>query len=224
MNTLIFGATDVAQLAHHTLTQELGEDVAAFVVDEAYRTHDTLLGLPVLGWDAALNQYPAATHRMFLAVGYRTMRQRGDLFARVKASGYGSMNIISPHSNVANGVKLGTNNFIMAGVVIEPFAVLGDNNIVWSNATICHHAQVGDHNFIAARVVLGGHAKLGSLNFVGVGAMLEQCAQVGRETLVGAHALVRGTTRDLQHYWGTPARAQRPVDPTAGITLSDDAN
>ncbi len=217
---LIFGTTGLAQLAHHYLTETLQQRVMGFVVDAQYRTQPELLGVPVLTWEEATEQYSPSTHtRMFVAVGYRNMRQRARMFERVRAVGYGLLNIISPASHIAPGVRMGENNFIMPGAVIEPWVVMGDNNVVWSNATLCHHARIGHHNFIAANATLGGHATLGDINFIGFGATVQQHVAMGQETLLGAHSLLREATDDLQYYWGTPARVQRAIDPAKGIEL-----
>jgi len=50
-----------------------------------------LLGVPVIGSDAAIAQYPPATIRLVNGVGsVRVDSRRGELFARFKGAGYSS--------------------------------------------------------------------------------------------------------------------------------------
>ena len=44
---VIFGAGDIARLAHHYFTTDSPHEVAGFVVDRAFRTADEFLGLPL---------------------------------------------------------------------------------------------------------------------------------------------------------------------------------
>lgn len=219
-HVLIFGATDLAKLAHHYLTQELGVPVTAFVVDAEYKTQNEFLGLPVIDWERAKTDFPPAHTQMFVAVGYKRMRLREKAYAQAKAAGYALINIISPAAHIAKGVTLADNNFIMPGAVIEPFVTVGHNNVIWSNVTVCHEGAIGNHNFIAADTTLGGHVKLGNQNFIGFAATVLQNVTIGDETVIGAKALVRENTKNQQRYWGNPATAQGAVDANTGIEVA----
>lgn len=216
---VIFGATELAGMVRFYAMVEHGLNVAAFVVDEGYRTQERFHGIPVVEWQEMQTLFTPATTDCFVALGYRLMRRRREVYERVTGAGYHCINLISPASYVASGVHVGENNLIFPGVVIEPGVSLGANNIIWSNATICHDAMIGSHNFVAANVTLGGHAHLGDANFVGFSATILQHISVGNEVLVGAQSLVRDTTRDLHQYWGVPAIERGAIDAAEGICV-----
>lgn len=216
---VIFGATGLAGMVRHFAVEEQGRSVAAFVVDEGYRTQEWFQGIPVIEWPEMQTRFSPANTDCFVALGYRVMRRRREVYERVIGAGYHCVNLISPASHVAKNVRCGENNLIFPGVVIEPGAYIGANNIIWSNATICHDTVIGSHNFIAANVTVGGHAQLGDANFIGFSATILQHIVVGNEVLVGAQTLVRTPTRDLHQYWGVPASERGTVDATEGICI-----
>ena len=51
-NIVIFGAGDIARLAHFYFSTDSEHTVVAFTVDAAYRTAETFLDLPLVPFDA----------------------------------------------------------------------------------------------------------------------------------------------------------------------------
>ncbi|MGZ4994178.1 MAG: acetyltransferase [Methylobacter sp.] len=216
---LIFGATSLARLAHYYAVNDLGLNVLAFVVDEAYKSEDRFLSLPVLTWEQACVNYSTEEVFFFVSIGYKSMRLRAASYARVKAAGYKFVNIISNDCYVAKGVVSGDNNIIMPGAVVEPGVVMGSNNIIWSNATICHDCKIGDHNFIASNVTIGGEVNIGDQNFLGFSSTVIQQIIIGNETLIGAQTLITRNTTDASEYRGSPARKVSLIDVGIGVTV-----
>jgi sugar O-acyltransferase (sialic acid O-acetyltransferase NeuD family) len=216
---VIFGATDLAAMAHYCATEVLGRKVSAFAVDAGYKAQEEFHGVPVIEWPEMQSRFTPADTDCFVALGYRTMRGRRAVYEQVRAAGYGGINLVNPASHVATNVDMGENNLILAGAVIEPGVRLGANNVVWSNATICHDSVIGSHNFLAANVTLGGFVKLGDANFVGFSATVLHHITVGDDTLIGAQSLVRQSTRDLHQYWGVPAVDRGTIDATVGVCV-----
>lgn len=216
---VIFGATDLAAMAQYCAVEEHNRTVSAFVVDTGYKTQDQFHGIPILEWPQMQQRFDAANTDCFVALGYRAMRRRYSVYNQVKEAGYNCINLISPASHVAKNVRMGDNNLVMAGVVIEPGVELGANNVIWSNATICHDTAIGSHNFLAANTTLGGYVRVGDNNFVGFSATVLQHTTIGNETLIGAQSLVREATRDLYQYWGAPATERGAIDAAMGICI-----
>lgn len=216
---VIFGATELARMARYCAVEEQEREVAAFVVDEGYKTHADVLGVPVIEWPEMQQRFAPTETDCFIALGYRTMRGRRAVFEQVRDAGYGLMNLASPAGHIAKGVLMGENNIILPGAVLEPGVRIGSNNVIWSNATVCHDVEMGSHNFVAANVTLGGYTRLGDLNFVGFSTTILQHIAVGNETLIGAQSLVREPTRDLHRYWGVPASERGAIDGARGVCL-----
>jgi sugar O-acyltransferase (sialic acid O-acetyltransferase NeuD family) len=217
---IIFGTGSLARLAYYYIAHEMELNVSAFVVDKFHKTTETCQGLPVLDWDALLDLYSPSQTAMYIAVGYKSMKQRESVFERAIEREYQLINIISRAAFIAKSVSIGTNNFIMPGVVIEPGVSIGYNNVVWSNATICHNSKVGNHNFLASNVTVGGEVTMGDRNFLGFSSVVLQQRHLGNDVLIGAQSLLLSDAESLTHYQGTPAKKLKTIDRALGICVN----
>ena len=59
---VIFGAGDIARLAHHYFTHDSPHEVAAFVVDRAFRQGDEFQGLPLIDAEDATQRFPSSDY------------------------------------------------------------------------------------------------------------------------------------------------------------------
>ena len=57
---VIFGAGDIARLAHRYFSTDSPHEVIGFVVDAGFKAADTLMGLPVVERPIALERFPPA--------------------------------------------------------------------------------------------------------------------------------------------------------------------
>lgn len=216
---VIFGAGSLARLAHYYATQEMGLQVLGFVVDAERKDVKTCCGLPVLSWEACVVQHPPSGALMYVAVGYREMRQRQSLFDRAKAAGYALHNIISTSAFVAATAQMEDNNFIMPGAVVEPGVQLGRNNIVWSNTTLCHDSAIGHHNFFASNVTVGGEVTVGDRCFFGFASTVVHQRRVGDDVLLAAQSLLLDDGEPLGWYQGVPAKRVADISPSLGVSV-----
>jgi sugar O-acyltransferase (sialic acid O-acetyltransferase NeuD family) len=217
---VIFGAGSLARLAHYYASREMGLQVLGFVVDAERKNVDEYCGLPVFSWEACIEQYPPPATAMYVAVGYRELRQRQVFYDRAKLAGYAFQNIVSGSAFVAETAQVGENNFIMPGAVVEPGVCLGANNVVWSNATICHDAIIGSHNFFAANVTLGGEVTVGDRCFFGFTSTVVHQRRVGDDVLLAAQSLLLSDGEPLGCYQGAPARRVANVSPAVGVSVN----
>lgn len=217
---VIIGAGTLARLAHYYATRELGRQVSCFVVDASRKEVDTCCDLPVLTWEQCIESHPPNTVTLYVAVGYREMRQRQLMFERAQQAGYALQNIVSTSAFVADTAVIGVNNFIMPGTVIEPGVCLGNNNVVWSNTTICHDTAIGDHNFFASNVTIGGEVTIGHRCFFGFSSTVVHQRQVGDDVLLAAQSLLLGDVESLGWYQGVPARRVAEIPSSTGVRVT----
>lgn len=224
----IFGTGSLAKLAyiyaneaHANRGGENGTSlrVEGFVVDQSAMQAKIFCDLAVFSWEEFVKAHSANQARLFVAIGYKSMRSRADVFGRVRKAGYAMANIIAPASYVAKDCVLGANNIVMPGAVLEPGTKIGDNNVFWSNTTICHDTVIGDHCFFASNTTVGGEACIGNRNFFGFTSTVLHHRQIGDDNLIAAQALI---TKDLSsggHYIGAPANKTKDIDPTKGVSV-----
>ena len=221
MKLLIYGAGNLAKLVYEYITATMLDLEVVFVVDDQYLKLDSLMGCPVVSGQTINTRFPSSQWKMFVAVGYKSMRARKYCFDRVNEMGYQFINVFASDAGTSQNVKFGVNNIIFPGVVIEPFSEIGNNNVFWSTSTICHDCVIGAHNFFAANTTVGGKVVIGNSNFFGFGSTVLQGIHLGSENLVSAHSLVTKDMSDLGKYRGVPARNVGSIDERVGILIND---
>lgn len=62
---VIFGAGDIAQLAHYYFSTDSAHEVVAFSVDAAHIDQDNFCGLPVVPFEEVTDAFPPREHDFF---------------------------------------------------------------------------------------------------------------------------------------------------------------
>jgi sugar O-acyltransferase (sialic acid O-acetyltransferase NeuD family) len=204
---VIFGAGDIARLAHYYFATDSSHEVAGFVVDAAFRTADTFLGLPLSDAEDAVARYPPDEYSMFVALSYAKMnRLRAAKYAAMKAAGYHLQSYVSSRCSYLAQTPPGDNCFILEDNTVQPFVTIGNDVTLWSGNHIGHDAVIEDHCFITSHVVVSGYVRVGARSFLGVNATLRNSITLGEQTLVGAGAIIMKDTAPKSVY--LPERAK----------------
>jgi sugar O-acyltransferase (sialic acid O-acetyltransferase NeuD family) len=201
---VLFGAGDIARLAHFYFTTDSPHEVVAFTVDSAYCHSEVFQGLPLVPFEGVVDRYPPSEYAMFVALSYARMNQlRAEKYQQAKACGYSLVNYVSSRCSFLTREPIGDNCFILEDNTIQPFVLIGDDVTLWSGNHIGHDASIGDHTFISSHVVVSGHVQVGRRCFLGVNATLRNSIQLGDDTLVGAGAVVMKSTKPKSVYLGS---------------------
>jgi len=185
-----------------------GYDVVALSDPRRELWGSTLLGVPIVGDDAALSdQYHPAVARAFIGLGGvsdSTPRRR--LFAFAQAEGFDVVTFAHPSAVLSPSARLATGVSVLAMAMVNANVVLEDNVLVNTGAIVEHDCEIGEsvHVAIGARLASGVHVGAGA--HIGAGATVLQGLSIGENAVVGAGAVV---TRDVRHgvtVVGVPAR------------------
>jgi len=188
---VVFGAGEIAQLAHVYFCTDSDYEVVAFTVDPDYATATEFRGLPLVPFTDVSSRYPPAEHDMFVALSYARLNQlRRDKYLAAKTLGYRLASYVSSRATVLNDSRVGDNCFILEDNTIQPFAKIGDNVVLWSGNHIGHHSSIGNHTFIASHVVVSGGVEIGECCFIGVNVTLRDHIRIGDRCLIGAGAIL----------------------------------
>jgi len=195
-NLVIFGAGDIARLAHHYFTTDTAHEVVAFTVDAAYRQADTLLGLPLCDAEQVVQRFPPGDVAMFVAISYTKMnRVRAEKYAAMRAAGYQLLTYVSSRCTYLASEPPGDNCFILEDNTIQPFVRIGSNVTLWSGNHIGHDSVIEDHCFLSSHVVVSGHVRIGERSFIGVNATLRNGLTIAPGTLIGAGSVIMKNTK-----------------------------
>ena len=192
---VIFGAGDIARLAHYYFTQDSEHEVEAFTVDREYRKADEFLGLPLVAFDEVPERYPPERFEMFVALSYTRMNQaRADKYEHARSLGYRLPSYVSSRCSLLTDQPIGDNCLILEDNTIQPMVKIGNDVTLWSGNHIGHDAVIEDHCFIASHVVVSGHVRIRSHCFIGVNATLRNSITIAPRTLIGGGAVIMGDT------------------------------
>ena len=177
---VVFGAGDIARLAHHYFTTDSEHEVVGFCVDAAFRDGDSFLGLPLVSAEEVARRYPPSTHGMFVAISYTKMnRVRREKYELAKGLGYELASYVSSRCSFLAQHPAGDNCLILEDNTIQPFVRIGSNVTLWSGNHIGHDSEIHDHCFISSHVVVSGHVRIGEGSFIGSPAPRPRCGGPG---------------------------------------------
>lgn len=167
-----------------------------------------LLGVPVLGGEEVVEEFPAAEVELVNGLGSVDLSgRRQKLFERFKAMGYNFATVVHPGALVACDAELGEGAQVMAGAVIQPGCRIGDNVIINTRASVDHDCVIGAHSHIAPGVTLSGSVLVGASCHLGTAAAAIQGVRIGSRSLVAAGAVVISDLAEGSVVRGVPAKA-----------------
>lgn len=216
---VIFGAGDIAQLAHFYFSTDSDYEVVAFTVDRAYLGVTSFCGSPVVAFEDIGTACPPEEYDFFVALSYSGLNAlRKTKYLAAKALGFHMASYVSSRATVLNNGGIGENCFILEDNTIQPFVSIGNNVTLWSGNHIGHHSTVRDHCFISSHVVVSGGVDIGEQCFVGVNATLRDHIRIGERCVIGAGALLLADAEPGGVYMGeATARSRIPSSRLRGI-------
>jgi len=216
---VVFGAEDMAEIAHFYLTNDSFYDVAAFTVDGDYIKDTTLHGLPFIPFEEIEREFSPAEFTMFIAIGYSKLNAlRADKCIEAKKKGYDLISYVSSKATVWPGFEARENTFILEDNTIQPFVTIGKNVTLWSGNHIGHHSVIEDNVFIASHVVISGGVTVEENCFIGVNATIRDHVTIAKNCVIGAGALILKDTKGNGVYCAKEAELSRvPSNRLRGI-------
>lgn len=206
----IFGASEIAEIAHFYLLHDSPYRPVAFTVDAAYLNADTFCGLPVVPFEEMQQRFPPPDHSMLVALSYAKVNAlRAVKCAQAKAKGYSLVSYVSSKACVWPGLQVGENCFILEDNTIQPFVAIGNNVTLWSGNHIGHHARIRDNCFIASHAVISGGVTVGENCFIGVNATIRDHVTIGKNCVIGAGALILDHAEENGVYMGAATQRSR---------------
>lgn len=207
---VIFGAGDIAQLAHRYFSTDSDHEVAGFTVDAAYIQSPEFCGLPVVPFEDVVERFPVANFDLFVALSYSKLNAvRKEKYLAAKAKGYRLPSYVSAAATVLNDGAIGENCFILEDNTIQPLVRIGDNVTLWSGNHIGHHSTIASHCFLASHVVVSGGVHIGEQCFIGVNATLRDHIRIGERCVIGAGALMLADADPEGVYLGAATERSR---------------
>lgn len=119
------------------------------------------------------------------------------------------LTVIHPKAVVAKSVMLGNGTVVMAGALLNPYAMVGNHCIINTSASIDHDCVINDFVHIAPHCTLCGEVVVGEGTWVGAGTTIIQGIHIGRNCFIGAGSVVVKDIPDNSLCYGNPAKLIR---------------
>lgn len=204
---IIFGTSDLSELAHFYFTHDSDHEVIAFSVNEKYLIENRFKGLPVVPFEEIEKIYSVDNYKFFIPLTGRNMnRNREKIYNEAKVKGYELASYVSSKATVWPGAEIGDNCFIFEDNTIQPFTKIGNNVVLWSGNHIGHHGIIKDHVFFTSHVVLSGHCTVESYCYFGVNSTIRDGLHINEGSIVAMGANLTKDTDAWGVYIGNPAK------------------
>jgi sugar O-acyltransferase (sialic acid O-acetyltransferase NeuD family) len=162
------------------------------ILDSIKSPGDEVLGYPVLGSDAMLEELAAKGYAFLITIGQiRNVEPRINLYNRLKAVKADLPVVISPLAHVSKHAKIGKGTIVMHFALVNSAAEIGENCIINTRALVEHDVKVGDHCHLSTGSILNGGVTLGARSFVGSGAVTREAIQIEAGSFIKANSLVK---------------------------------
>jgi sugar O-acyltransferase (sialic acid O-acetyltransferase NeuD family) len=119
-------------------------------------------------------------------------------------------NYISPNAYV-NDLKLGTGNFICAGVIITTNVTIGNHVHLNLQTTIGHDSLLGDYVTTAPSVNISGNVTVGKGVYLGTKSCVKEKISICDNVTLGMNAGVVRNIEESGIYVGTPAKKIKTI-------------
>jgi len=220
-NLIIFGITELAELASYYFSCGGKYKIIAFTVESNYLNEEVLQGLPVVPFDNVECVYPPLDYDMFIAIGYSEMnRLRESKCKEAIEKGYTLVSYISDKAVVSSDLVYGYNCFMLEHTILQPFVRLGNNIIVMNKSLISHHCVIEDNCYISANVTICGSVEVKNNCFFGACSCIRDGIVIAPYTLVGANAYIAQNTEIDGVYIAESARKTEKVSSRTIIRLN----
>jgi len=128
-------------------------------------------------------------HAIAIAVGYKDLKTRWDIYQKVKNDGYKVPALIHPKAIVDKTAKIGEGAIIMAGAIVDYKAEIKDLAVLWNGVNVSHDSVIGENTFLSPGSTVCGCSTVGRDSFIGAGAVVIDHKKVADGSFVKAGGL-----------------------------------
>ena len=185
------------------VADETGDWPETVFIDD-HSSEVSLLGCPVIGFQAFRKHYSSEDTRFVITIGEPGYRR--EAFDRMKEAGYQGALLVHPSAYISPDAEVGEGAVIGPDVFIGSLAKIGKDFYGAKGAAIGHDVIIGDHTRVGVGAFIGGHTIIGENAFIGSGAMLKDRIRIGDRSVVAIGSAVFSDVADNTTVMGNPAR------------------
>lgn len=202
MSIIVVGAGGHARVIIEIL-KECGEKVTCCVANQAPTVWDQTT--PIEYGNARLKTLRDEGHtKIFIAIGDNKLRcTLSEMAAQLN---YEFINVISKHAIISPSTELGQGLCIMPGCIINTGVTINDFAIINTGAIVDHDCQIGRYVHLAPQATLAGNVRIAEGTLLGVGSKVIPNVNIGSWSVVGAGGVVISDLPANSKAMGVPAK------------------
>lgn len=174
--------------------------------------NSTVHGLPLLGGldsiETKWNQ--GDCDAMVIAIGYRHMQFRRELYDRLVALNIRLADVVHPSVILAKDACTGSGSVLFPGCILDVGSRVGNNCILNAGVTIAHDSAVEDHTICGPGVTLAGFTRVQQGCFLGTRTTIIDHINIAPNVTTGAGTVIINNLTEPALYAGVPARKLKP--------------
>lgn len=131
---------------------------------------------------------------------------RAKIAKKLVNTGFELINAVHPSAYISPSAKIGVNNHIKAGSLIDTNTVIGSNCIIDNGVVIAHDNFIEDGCHIAPGAVFGSKIHLGKNTVIGIGASISTNIRIGQKCIVSVGAAITQNIDNFSVVDGVPGK------------------
>ncbi len=192
---------EIINKAHHRW-----EDIV-FIDDTPEKIGTTLVDLPIMGFDQAIEKYGLDGIEFILAIGEPAGKDF--VYKKVSARGAKVTSLIHPDVVMVRSTTCGEGVVVHKESGFPPASRFGNNVLIQGKAVMGHDLDVGDNVVISSLAFVGGNTKIGRNTYVGPCSCIRNGLTIGENAIIGMGSVVTKDVPDNAVVYGNPAKVMR---------------
>ena len=179
MKLLVYGSLEFGEVVKDMVIQ-CGHEFTGFIDD--YNNGGEI----VCSFSDLLEKYPADLFGVVIAIGYKHLKARWEVFQRMQSLGYQIPALVHPKAYVREPAAVASGAMIMAGAIVDVHTQIGAMCVLWPGVVVNHNSVIGANIFLSPNATVCGHVQVGESSFVGAGAIIVDHLDVPAGTFIKA--------------------------------------
>lgn len=170
-------------------------------------------GIPVLGAINSIEDHwnNETFDAVIIAIGYKHMRFRSELYTRLKNLNIRFASVIHPSTVMAADAVVGEGSVLFPGCVLDVGVRIENNCVLNCGVTVAHDSRIDDHSMCGPRVTLAGFTHVQHSCFLGVGTTVIDNIKIEPHVCTGGGTVVINNLPSNYLYVGVPARPLKSI-------------